>query len=339
MKNPRKIIISVPGRVCFCGENIDWITGPSVLCTLDDLRTFIEIKAIEKPYITIRSTNFKKEKKVARITRNYKNNWHDYILGSLNVLRQKFKIRPSKISINIESVFPIGAGLSSSAALCVGLWQAFNNFYNLGLDINKIASLAYITEHYELKIPCGQMDQYAVAHGGITYLDCSSEPPKIIEKLKVNKKFAIVVGDTKEKRKTGEIIKTLKKRLKEKEPLFLKYIKETCHLIEILKNHLRDSEEINIEKIGNIISRAHFFLKNYQLTSNEKLDLLVEKSIEAGALGAKLTGAGRGGCMFAICKIKDKEKIADAVRSANGVPFISTQIANEGVKIESCFEN
>ena len=68
--------------------------------------------------------------------------------------------------------------------------------------------------------------------------------------------------------------------------------------------------------------------------SPSRLDELIEAALKAGALGAKLSGSGGGGCMIALCEKGDEIKIAEAINEAGGKTYI-TKVADQGVRIES----
>ncbi len=332
---PYMTITSVPGRVCFYGDNVDWISGPALLCSLENLRTFVKIINNKTGDLALISHNFKNTIRISSSINKIRNKkeWFHYVLKVINVLEKKFKFRINGINIEVNSTLPIGAGLSSSAALCVAVSAALNEHFNLSLTPKEIAHISYLAEKYELGIPCGQMDQYSVALGGLIYVNCSKEPPIEIEKFSCRKKFIIVVGDTQITRDTGTVINDLKIRLNNKDPLILKYTKEAENIIRDARIYLR-KKQWNLRLIGHWLNNHQKILKDYLLTSNNKLNLFTLKAVQSGAFGAKLSGAGKGGCMFAITELNNYETVAKSLKSLGAKVFIG-HISDEGIRKET----
>ena len=104
-----------------------------------------------------------------------------------------------------------GSGLSSSAAISVGLISALNKLFELGMNNYEIAELAYITEHDDLGIMCGRLDQYSITFGGVSFIHTNS-PPKVthvpIQSL------PIVLADSGDSRKAQDVLIRIKNKLK-----------------------------------------------------------------------------------------------------------------------------
>lgn len=329
-------VVSVPGRVCFYGDNVDWISGPALLCAIDNLRTFVKITNNHKEEIILHSYNAPTKPKIISIVNNKKNckkGWFSYVEKVIKILKEKCALELTGINIEINSTLPIAAGLSSSAALCVAVCGAINEHFNLRLNQKEIAHIAYLAERYELRVPCGQMDQYSVALGGLLYVNCVAEPPKEIEKFEVREKFVVIIGDTQIARSTGMVIDTLKERLENYDPLILEYTRNAENIIKDARKYLK-RERWDLSQIGIWLNSCQKILKEYLLTSNEKLDLFTSAAIKSGALGAKLTGAGRGGCMFAICSQNNYKNTVKLLGSLGARVFIG-YVSNEGLKKET----
>jgi galactokinase len=77
----------------------------------------------------------------------------------------------------------------------------------------------------------------------------------------------------------------------------------------------------DIQRISHLMNRHHAILRDALKVSTPKIETMIEKSMEAGALAAKINGSGEGGCMFAFCPGK-QEAVADAIKKAGGTPYI-----------------
>jgi mevalonate kinase len=250
---------------------------------------------------------------------------------------------------------PVSKGLSSSAAMCVAISAAIDlahRFQDAGPEnrssiVNYVskpetstfyADMAYTGERKELGVNCGQMDQYASAFGGILHIDCTGEPAKV-NRLKPRASLPLVIGDTRQPKDTPKVLGWLGERFKAKEPKFIEGMKSIIKIVEAAKNEL-EKQSPSRQKIGELMNENQHYLKNYLRISGDcpvspsRLDEIIDASLKAGALGAKLSGSGGGGCMIALCEPGDETKIARAIYEAGGEAHI-TKVADQGVRIES----
>ncbi len=96
----------------------------------------------------------------------------------------------------------------------------------------------------------------------------------------------------------------------------------------------------NCSRIGELMNENQHYLKKFLQVSGDcpvspsRLDELIEAALKAGALGAKLSGSGGGGCMIALCEPGDEVKVAQAINKEGGEAYV-TKVADKGVRIES----
>jgi len=239
---------------------------------------------------------------------------------------------------------PVKKGLSSSAAICVCVagiiyltTKGFPNDVRDSEFLTELADLAYVGERKVLGINCGQMDQYAAAFGSLLYIDCSVEPAKV-HPLKPRVKLPLVIGDTMQSKDTPRILAWLGERFRKREPLFIEGMRNIVRIVEEAKDELNKSTPSR-ERVGELMNENQYYLKYYLRVSGDcpispnKLDKLIEAALSAGAIGAKLSGSGGGGCMVALCEPGDEEVVAKAIEKAGGKAYI-TQVSEVGFKIE-----
>jgi galactokinase len=249
---------------------------------------------------------------------------------------------------------PVSKGLSSSAAMCVAISAAIDLTHRLrNMDLQGqssvldyvlkpetltfYADMAYSGERKELGINCGQMDQYASAFGGILHIDCTQEPA-MVNQLKPKIELPLVIGDTKQPKDTPRILGWLGERFAVKETRFIEGMEDIVEIVEEARKEL-EKPIPNRHKIGELMNENQQYLAEYlQVSGNcpvspSRLDELIETSLEAGALGAKLSGSGGGGCMIALCEPGDQKKVASAINEAGGKAY-TTKVAEQGVRIE-----
>jgi len=367
-----RIIVSAPGRICLFGEHMDWC-GHHVLASAIDMRTFIEAeptdtKTVETysypPFTTYETFDIEKTsvkwdsdlKYVGGVLKAFKkNNTLPYKIQGvkLRFLRAREVQKQLKQFSDEEQLMdlPVSKGLSSSAALCVAISAAIDLIHRFSAEQNDAiikyvskpetlifyADMAYTAERKELGINCGQMDQYASAFGGILHIDCTKEPAEV-HRLKPRTELPLVIGDTMQPKDTPKVLGWLGERFKAQEPKFMEGMKNIIRIVEEAKKEL-EKPLPNREKIGDLMNENQYYLKNYLKISGDcpvspsRLDELIQAALNGGALGAKLSGSGGGGCMIALCEPGDEMKVAEAIKKAGGEAYI-TKVADKGIRIE-----
>jgi mevalonate kinase len=245
---------------------------------------------------------------------------------------------------------PVKKGLSSSAAISVAIAAAIEmilknpssfkeaeDLLSREENLSRYASLAYTGERKILGIECGQMDQFASAYGGMLFIDCRFEPAKV-ERLNPKAEIPIVIGDTRQGKDTPRILAWLNKRFKLRESEFIEGVRGIVDIVLEAKGEL-SKDKPDLYKIGELmnINQQHL-ARNIKVSgdcpiSPSNLDALINAAIRAGALGAKLSGSGGGGCMVALCLLGDEVRVAKAIEEAGGKAYI-TRMANRGLRLE-----
>ena len=324
-------IASCPGRVCFAGEDIDWISGPSIVGAIDlRVKTTVTPLSQNAEFIVLRSGEpFNVEKRISLSNfGRYRKHVLDYVHAAVKVLIDKSGMF-IPIQVDVESNLPASGGLSSSAAVSIATVTAVGRCFGISLCPSEICELAYSVENDELKTGAGQMDFYVCGLGGFMYINSSSTPPYPIEKYRFQADVAIVIADTQIRRSTAEIIQLKRQRLKESEPGILSYVRHTESSIDQMYSLLTKGS-VDINKFGGLVSKCHLYLDKYMSVSTELLNLCVKTCLDHGALGAKLTGTGMGGCMFALVANTNISTIVKALSSYPVAVYV-TKVTEEGV--------
>ena len=212
------------------------------------------------------------------------------------------------IHIDIHSTIPAERGMGSSAAVAVAIARSLFNFYGKVLTDKELWEIVQSSEK--------------IAHGnpsGIDTVTTSGKSPVFfvkdqpIEQLSINMDAYLIVADTGQTGQTLKAIQSVKALLSKVtyqidsllDPK--QAIKELGQLTKLAKEALLNNY---ILELGEVMNQAHQLLASLTV-SNQTLDRLAQAARQAGALGAKLTGGGRGGCLIALAKDKESaEKIA-----------------------------
>jgi len=232
--------------------------------------------------------------------------------------------RDCGVDVEINSSIPISAGLGSSAAVAVASAAALNELLGAGLSKDGVFQLAFDAEKIVHGTPSG-IDPAISTYGGVLLYRSG----KNVKPLNIQVDLPLVIGDTMQERPTGKMVAHVN-GLRRRYPLVISNMmraggKIALHSIEALQTG-------DLEILGELMNMNHALLCAVGV-SNERLEKLVRAAREAGALGAKLTGAGGGGCMIALAFPEKLDDVADAIRRAGGEAFITRKTA-EGVRIE-----
>lgn len=366
----KRVVLSSPGRVCLYGEHMDWC-GYHVLAAAVDMRTFLQgekarnraVQVFSYPPFTAYDSYDLDEiavnsdsdlKYVAGVLKAFqKRRDLPYRLGGMKLrfLRAtEVSLLPASEKNRSLTDLPVKKGLSSSAAMCVAISAAIDIAHRRGLDdqgrvkdyISKpealtfYADMAYTGERKELNINCGQMDQYASAYGRILHIDCTREPA-IIHPLKPKVDLPLVIGDAGPK-DTQRVLAWLGERFEAREPAFIEGMNNIIRIVEAAKDEFEKTKPDRY-RIGELMNENQHYLSKYLKISGDcpispsNLDKLLNASLEAGALGAKVSGSGGGGSMIALCQPEDVSRVARAIREAGGETHIS-KVADEGLRVE-----
>ncbi|WP_160671034.1 mevalonate kinase [Clostridium sp. C8-1-8] len=204
------------------------------------------------------------------------------------------------LKILIDSEVPSGRGLGSSAAVAIAIVRSLFSFFEEELSDEELFRLVQISERYAHGKPSGIDTASEICECPIWF-----EKGKDIFPIKSGKELFIVVADTGRVGDTHTAVGNVKKKY-DLEPLKVqKSLNEIGKVVDSARSSIIDGE---INSLGRLLYSNHKELINLGV-SDDQLDLLVEAAMKAGALGAKLTGGGLGGCMIALASSLEKARL------------------------------
>lgn len=356
------VAASAPGRVNLIGEHTDYNGGPVFPLALK-VRTTIVASGHDGWEF---ASNIEPGTIRLDPDQPMRQSWTDYLVGVIRVLRF-MKAGPAGARIAVASTVPVGAGLSSSAALCVSAVKALSLLAGRRLSTADIAEAAYRAEHYEVGVKCGRMDQTvsAFARSGSALLFETATGN--IELVPMPAKVWIVETGVTHKLSGGEFnqrrreceeavailrergfdIKLLAElppdRLDEALPQLPPPLeKRVRHVVtETARTRLAANMLMrrDLPAFGRILVEGHESLRvDYQSTVPEA-DFLVATAMEFGAYGARLTGGGWGGAVIMLLPPDREQRIVAEISDAfarhyGRVPAAWWSRASSGVKRE-----
>lgn len=349
------VIVKAPGRVNLIGEHTDYNEGFVLPIAIDRYTAILASKREDKK---VRLYDLKygesDEFDLDSIEHTELHRWSNYQRGIAKVLMDKgYKI--GGMDAMIYGEVPEGAGLSSSASVEIASLLSFKGLYGINIEPLQIIKLARKAENEFVGVKCGIMDQFAsllskeeyalfidcrtldyryvrVSLGGCAFLVCNSMVKRELSASAYNER----------RKECKEAVETMKKYLPHIESLrdttvedikkFGSYLPEVVrkraeHVVyenERVRKAVEELEHGDSEAFGDLMNQSHRSLKELYEVSSEELDLLVEtgKSVN-GVLGARLTGAGFGGCVLFFLKKSStgplKKRVLEVYKRKTGI--------------------
>ena len=340
-----------PGRVNLIGEHTDYNGGHVFPCALT-IGTYAVARKRNDKKLRFYSMNFEKlgvlESTIEELQYKKEEDWINYPKAMIWALKGEGYYIDTGFDIVYYGNIPNSSGLSSSASIEVLTGFVLKDLFNLDLDMVKLALLGQKAENQYVGINCGIMDQFIIANGKkdcAVFLDTASLEFEYAPVKLENEKIVIIntnkkrgLGDSKYNERRAECEKALEE-LQEKldiktlgeltEEQFEKYkylikdknrqkrAKHAVYENQRTIKAVKALQENNLELLGKLMIASHDSLRDdYEVTGIE-LDTLVEESLkQEGVLGARMTGAGFGGCAVSIVKTDKVDEFVENVGKA-----------------------
>ena len=357
------VIASAPGRVNLIGEHIDYSEG-FVLPFAISYRTTAQLRLRDDQIIRVRSKQRLDEvitTSISDLAPGSQGGWERYVLGVIWAFGAK-----EGVDIEIDGEVPLGAGLSSSAALECAVATGLNELFSLGLDKKQLALLTQKAENQYVGVPCGIMDQSVslmAEAGSALLLDCRDLSTSLVpfdlgasglELLIVDTQahHALVDGEYAKRRQACEsaCVKLGISSLREIDLTSLLANRNQLTKEELMRAHhavsemARTLEAVDVLKrkdfiaLGSLITQSHVSLRDDYEISCPELNCAVDVSLALGAFGARMIGGGFGGSAIALAEQDQIQEIKSAIAAAftsagYAEPRFFTSLPSEGAKV------
>ncbi len=323
-------VVSAPGRVNLIGEHTDYNDGHVLPCAVER-RVAV---AIGRGDDELYSADFGEKKPV---NEEKEDGWQDYLRGVAWVVKQAgYEI--GGINAAFAGDVPLGSGLSSSAAIEAATVLSLDTLFGLGMDRKQMASLCKKAENEFVGVASGIMDQYAsllCEVGHALLVDCRSLEAESIPLDLEGAGLVLLVCDTRVERGLGDtgfndrqqttarVAKTLGlEALRDASEADLEKLSgdELKRARHVVTEQARVMEAVEALKnkdfgtFGRLLYDSHASLRDEYEVSIPELDTFVEAAEETGSFGAKVTGAGWGGCAIALIPTDKADGLADKTR-------------------------
>ncbi|MGN6444518.1 galactokinase [Amnibacterium sp.] len=333
-----------PGRVNLIGEHTDYNDG-FVLPFAIDRATTVAVTLRDDSRIRLVSTfdGVVVESDLDRVRRRDFDGWAAYPLGVLWAIGEHTGRAPERgFDVAVDSDVPVGAGLSSSAAIEMAVAVALNDLLGLGLTRADLARIGRRAENIAVGAPTGIMDQSASVFGqadAAVFLDCRTLAVEqvplgfdaaglvlLVIDTKVEHQHA--TGGYRDRREACErgaaamgvpalrdlTIDDLPRAQQHLDPVTYRRVKHIVTEDARVLASVAALKAGDLHRFGTLMDASHVSMRDDFEISVPQLDAVVETAQAAGAIGARMTGGGFGGCAIALVHAQDAEPLAERVR-------------------------
>jgi galactokinase len=359
------LVAAAPGRVNLIGEHIDYSEGFVLPFAIKD-RTMVAAR--KRDDSTVRVASAQRRNKIvtvdiADVKPGLKGEWERYALGVLWSMGVT-----TGVDLLINGHVPLGAGLSSSAALECSVATAMNHLFDMGFNLEELARLTQKAENQYVGVPCGIMDQSVslmATNGFALLLDCRDLSTRNIPFDVASHGLELLIIDTQahhaltdggyaERRASCESV-AAKLHVKSMRELTItqldssrdllsetEYIRAR-HAITEMKRVLDCVEALSsgdFVKVGQLLNQSHLSLRDDYNVSCPELNAAVEASLVAGALGSRMVGGGFGGSAIALIQASKTSETIGVVEKAFAdkkfkAPRFFTSLPSQGAELLS----
>jgi galactokinase len=342
-----EVVVRAPGRVNLIGEHTDYNDGFVLPAAIDRYVTFAGARRPDRQ-VRAHSADFEQtvEFSLDNLQKDDQHPWSNYFRGVSKFLEEDDH-RLTGADVVFEGDVPLEAGLSSSAAVEVSAVAFWNKLLDLKLDPVYVVKLARRAENEFVGVPCGIMDQFVSALGRkdhALFLDCRNltyrhvplREDVIIVVCNSGVKRALAQSEYKVRlqqcrQAVAQIASTglAVKSLREVEPADLEAARGALNelLLRRARHVVTENQRVleavkvlesgDLERFGELMNASHESLRDDYEVSSKELDLLVELARQQpGVLGARMTGAGFGGCTVNLVRQDAAETFAYTVHQA-----------------------
>jgi len=304
---------SAPGKIILFGEHAVVYGRPALAVPVTQVHADVNVTKADAAGIWVQAPDIHLHAELNTLSSDHP------IAAVIHNLFFLSRVSPfPALNIKITSTIPVASGLGSGAAVTVALTRALSTHINYSMTDEQVNAFTYEIEKLHHGTPSG-IDNTVITYAKPVYFIKG----QAIETFKVGQPFALVIGDTGISAPTKESVADVRKLWevdKEKwESMFDK--------VGGIANEARNAiESGKLKELGTLMNQNHALLQEMTVSSPE-LDKLVSTARKAGALGAKMSGGGRGGNMIALVESDQAESVAKALIGAGAQNTLITQVS------------
>ncbi len=284
-------IAKAPGKIILFGEHFVVYENTAILGAINKYATVTSEKTNTDNILVSSSlgqSSIQKDEDVSNIEKKFR---PFFYIAKQVIEKNNFD---KGITIKIESDIPIGAGLGSSSACCVAAAASILNLFN-NTDEKEVLELAINAEKTIFPNTSGADCTVSVSGGIIEY-----QKEKGFSKIETENEFNFIIIDSEQVHSTDKVVERVRKFKENNSDVFTELCSEEERLIAKALDSMKKND---LETIGKCMAQNQMFLEQIGVSNDELLS--ITKEIEKITFGAKITGAGDGGCIIALTQKDD----------------------------------
>jgi mevalonate kinase len=317
MENGFTVSASAPGKIILFGEHAVVYGRPAIAAPLTHVRATATIHKEQGGGVVLMAPDVGVEQNLADA------GLEDALALTVQQIQTASGMQQlPDMTIMVTSDIPIAAGLGSGAAITAATTRALAQFLGLeALVTDKwVSDLTYEVEKIHHGTPSG-IDNTVVAYERPVYF-VRKEPQNLVETFHVQHPLRLLIGDTGISSSTRDVVEDVR-RSWQKEPQRFNALFDSCGaLCEAAREAIQTGAG---EEIGRLMNENHVLLIDMTVSSLD-LDRLVSAAVKAGALGAKMSGGGRGGNMIALVTSDTEEAVRSALLASGAKRVLQSTI-------------
>jgi mevalonate kinase len=315
VKASLKFFAKAPGKIIIAGEHFV-VHGSLALAAAIDKGALVEVEAFDDIRIVSKALGSfsSREGEVP-----------PSIEPTLEAIKATLQFIGEKkgVKVTIDSDLPVSSGLGSSSAVAVATVAATASAFNRELSPEEMLNLAMVSERITHGKPSG-IDLNVAVYGGVILFKIGEKPKRI----KLDGDIEFLVSHCGIERKTCEMVSKFSEMKRFYPNLFSSLVSSSNLFTETAANALVNKD---LSTLGAIMNFFHAVLSRFGV-SRKELDYMVERVLGAGCIGAKLTGAGGGGCIIALPKHGEARVVAGSLKR-KGIEVSIVKLPIRGVKV------
>ncbi len=314
-------IATAPGKIILFGEHAVVYARPAIAVPVFQVRAEATIEARADLRVVIDAVD------LARVYDLSDAPADDPIATIIRATCARLNVAPQNFSVRIHSTIPMASGMGSGAAVSVAIARALAKYFDVTLSAVEVSALVFETEKLHHGTPSG-IDNTVIAFEQPVYF-VRGQP---IESFRVARPFTLAIADTgvaaPTKIAVGDVRRAREADRARYESLF-------DQIGAVARDARRAIERGDVDALGGLMNANQMLLREIGVSSPE-IETLASAALRAGARGAKLSGAGRGGNVIALVDEVTQDNIARALLDAGARRVVVSQVSTNEERINEC---